>query len=122
MNKVAKMAGWLLVSLTVSTVAMAQQGGDGGRGGDGGSSSDGGGGGNTSILEVQRADYERARLTRPVEQRRPPNCSTVSCNEQPGPGNRERPLPVVHDSCGGGEVHLLRSRSGRVLQVYCEPW
>lgn len=124
MNRTIRFAGLVLASLTISTVAMAQQGGGGGRGGDGGGSNggNGGGGGDPSILQLLREDHARARLTRAVELRRAgTGCLTHVCNEPPP--QRQRPVRQVADTgnaCAGGEVFAVRGRGGQVIRYFCE--
>lgn len=112
MNRSIRFTGLVLASLTISTVAMAQQGG-GGRGGDGGGS---GGGGDPSILQLLHEDAARkARLTRAVEPRQGPgsNCPTHLCSEPPRRAQ-------LDNACAGGEVFVYRGRDGQVIRAFCE--
>ncbi|MDR6870151.1 hypothetical protein J2Y55_001151 [Bosea sp. BE125] len=122
MNRTIRFAGLVLASLTISTVAMAQQGGGGGRGGDGGGNGGSGGGGDPSILQVLREDHARARLTRAVELRRAgTGCLTHVCNEPPPP--RQPPVRQVAETgnaCAGGEVFAVRGRGGQIIRYFCE--
>lgn len=119
MNRSIRFAGLVLASLTISTVAMAQQGG-GGRGGDGGAGG-GGGGGDPSVLQVLRDDFDRkARLSRAVEPRRAgANCITHACNERP-PSRRPNRVAEVDNACAGGDVYIVRDRQGQVIRAFCD--
>ena len=119
MNRTLRFAGLVLASLTISTVAMAQQDG-GGRGGDGAGGA-GGGGGDSSVLEVLRQDAQKARLTRAVQPRRGSlDCVTHVCEQPPGTQYppRER-IAQFEASCGGGEVLILRRADGRTIRYVC---
>lgn len=117
MNRTLRFAGLVLASLTISTVAMAQQGG-GGRGGDG---SAGGNSGDKSVLEVLREDHDRARLSRAVEPRRgASNCITAACEQPPSAQvpQRER-IAQFEAVCAGGDVMVLRRTDGRTIRYVC---
>ncbi len=121
MNRTIRFAGLILASLTISTVAMAQQGGGngGGRGGDGGGGN--GGGGDPSILEVIRQDHEKARLTRAIERRRGAgHCISHVCNEPPTRQFPVRYVSQVDNACAGGEVLAVRGRSGQIIRYVCD--
>ncbi len=119
MNRVLRITGLLLTSITISTVALGQQGGGGGGGNGGGGGGNSGGGGDSSVIALRLQDHERARLTRPVQQRRvSPNCVTHACIDQPPSGRRVQLLPRFE--CGGGDQILLRDRTGLILRDYCE--
>jgi hypothetical protein len=133
MNRTIRFVGLVLASLTISTVAMAQQGsgnGGGGRGGDGGGNGgSGSGGGDPSILQVLReAETAKPRLTRAVQNRASPNCITHACAEEPPPPPRRPRHPPVerHEmaqadaACAGGEVFAVRSRGGMIVRYFCE--
>jgi hypothetical protein len=118
MNRILRFAGLVLASLTISTVAMAQQGGGGNGGGNGGG---GGGGGDPSVLEVLRQDARNARLTRAV-QTRPgaSDCLTHVCEQPPGTQRPPRGQIAQFDaSCSGGEVLELRRPDGRTVRYLC---
>lgn len=109
-----QITGFLFATLTLSGVAMAQQGGGagGGAGGDAG-------GGDTSVIAVRLKDQERLRVPRPVRTSTEvagANCITHACNEPPKRGE-----PVVHlvDNCGG-DLRIARDRSGRAVRRVCE--
>ncbi len=128
MNRTMRIAGLLLASLTISTVALAQQGGGGGRGGgDGGAGGPGGngGGGDSGAIEFLLRENERARLTRAVERRRasPSDCLTHVCNEPPPPRRRPgRPeIEPVFERCGGDSVLTRRNAHGVVVGYACDP-
>lgn len=126
MNRTIRFTGLILASLTISTVAMAQQGGGngGGRGGDGGNGGGGNaGGGDPSILQVLREnEVSKARLTRAVERRASPNCITHVCAEPPPrqPPVIRRHMASADAACAGGEVFAVRSRSGEIIRYFCE--
>ena len=118
MNRTLRFAGLVLASLTISTVAMAQQGGGNGGGNGGGG---GGGGGDPSVLEVLRQDARNARLTRSVQPRRGnSDCLTHACEQPPGTQQPRRGRVAQFDaSCGGGEVLVLRRPDGRTIRYVC---
>lgn len=143
MNRTIRIAGLLLASLTISTVALAQQGGGGGGGrggGDGGSSSGGagggrggeGGGGDSGVIEFLLTETEKARLTRAVERRRanPRECLTHACNEPPPPppprrtprgGDGPADIQRTFDRCGGGDTVLVyRGHAGQIVRYACD--
>lgn len=123
MNRTLRFIGLLLASLTISTVAMAQQnggghGGDaGGRGGEGSA-----GGGDPSVLQLLRDDEARkARLSRAVEPRGGrAHCISGVCSEPPP--TRRPPARVVlfYQNCSGGEVFLYRGRGDQIIRRPCE--
>jgi hypothetical protein len=117
MNRTLRFAGLVLASLTISTVAMAQQGG-GGRGGDGGGA--GGNSGDSSVLDVLREDQKRARLSRAVQSRRDPVCLTHACGQTPTPmvPPRER-IAQFEAVCAGGDVLVLHRADGRKVRYVC---
>ena len=120
MNRSIRFAGLVLAALTISTVAMAQQGGGGGRGGDGGAGG-GGGGGDPSVLQLLRDDAARkARLSRAVELRRgAAGCISHACNEPP-PVRRPQRRTEVDNACAGGDVYVVRDRQGQIIRAFCE--
>lgn len=116
MNRTLRFAGLVLASLTISTVAMAQQDG-GGRGGDGGGGS--GNNGDSSVLEVLRQDAKKARLTRAVQPRPSPNCITHACQEPPQTRQPRGAVAQFDTDCSYGEFMVLRGRTGRVVHYPC---
>jgi hypothetical protein len=118
MNRTFRIAGLVLASLTISTVAMAQQGGGGNGGGSGGGD---GGGGDTSVLELLRQDAKNPRLTRAVEPRsRNPNCITHACQQPPETQRPPRERIARFDaSCAGGEVLIMQGRNGQAIRYLC---
>lgn len=122
MNRIIRITGLILASLTISTVAMAQSaGGNGGGGGAGGGAS--GGGGDNSIIELRLQDHERARLSRAQQLPRPgANCVAGSTCNEPPPPSRRPPAELVrlNESCSGGEYLVIRNRSGQVVRYVCE--
>ncbi len=118
MNRIIRFAGLVLASLTISTVAMAQQ--DGGRGGSASGNGDGDGG-DHSVIELRLQDAQRARLSRAVEPRRPgANCLTHACNEPlPRQPPNLRRIAVHADNCGG-EILAIRNDAGRIVRYVCE--
>lgn len=121
MNRTFRIAGLVLASLTISTVAMAQQGGGNGGGGRGGDGGGNGGGGDTSVLELLRQDAANPRLTRAVEPRRGgSDCITHVCEQPPGTQYPPRERIAQFDaSCSGGEMLILRGRDGRAVRYLC---
>jgi hypothetical protein len=121
MNRTLRIAGLLLASLTISTVALAQQGG----GGQGGGSGAEGGGGDSGVIEFLLKETEKARLTRPVERRRagPNDCLTHVCNEPPPPRRRPRRPEIVPvlERCGGDTVLARRNPHGAIIGYACDP-
>jgi hypothetical protein len=118
MNRTLRFAGLVLASLTISTVAMAQQGGGNGGGSGGGNGS---GGGDPSVLEVLRDDAQKPRLTRAVQSRRgASDCLTHACEQPPGTQHPPRGQIAQFDaSCSGGEVLVLRRADGRAVRYVC---
>jgi hypothetical protein len=103
-------AGFLLASLTVATVALAQQGGGGGQGGGDAGGSD------NSVVALRLQDHEQARLSRAVSLRSAEaDCIGHACNEQP----RRRAEVQLVDNCGG-DLRVARDRNGRVIRRVCE--
>lgn len=115
MNRTLRFAGLVLASLTISTVAMAQQDG-GGRGGDGGGA---GNSGDSSILEVLRQDAQKARLTRAVQSRPGQNCITHVCQEPPQTRQPRGAVAQFDTDCNYGEFMVVRGRAGRVVHYPC---
>lgn len=118
MKNAIRISGLILASLTISTVAMAQAGGNGGGGAGGGAS----GGGDNSVIELRLRDHERARLTRARQepQRGSSNCLTHVCNEPPPSRRPPAALVQLNESCGGGEYLVIRNRQGQVVRYVCE--
>lgn len=123
MNRTLRFTGLLLASLTISTVAMAQQSG-GGRGGDGsGRGGEGaGGGGDPSVLQLLRDDAARkARLTRAVEPRGGrAHCISHVCREPPATRRPPARVVLVYQTCSGGEVFRYRGRGDQIVHRPCE--
>ena len=106
-------AGFLLASLTVATVALAQQGGGGGQGGDAGGS-------DNSVVALRLQDHEQARLSRAVSLRSAgSDCIGHACNEQPLRRPPARAEVQLADNCGG-DLRVARDRNGRVIRRVCE--
>lgn len=118
MNRNLRFAGLVLASLTISTVAMAQQDG-GGRGGDGGGAGGSGNSGDSSILEVLRQDARKPRLTRAIQPRPGPNCVTHACQQPPETRQPRGSVAQFDADCTYGEVMVLRGRTGRVVHYPC---
>lgn len=110
-----KVVGFLFATLTLSGVALAQQGGGAG-GGNGGGAGDAGGGDN-SVIAVRLKDQERLRVPRGSETREAgAYCVTHACNEPP---RRDKPVAYVVDNCGG-EYAASRDRQGRIIRRICQ--
>ena len=109
-----QIVGFLFATLTLSGVALAQQGG-----GNGGGGSDSGGGQNdNSIFAIRQQDYERLRVPGAAKTRAAgANCITHACNEPP---RREPPPPVVTAESCGDNLHNVRDRNGRIIRRICE--
>ncbi|TAJ31040.1 hypothetical protein [Bosea sp. (in: a-proteobacteria)] len=108
-----QIVGLLFATLTLSTVAAAQQGG-GGRGGDGGSGGDSGSR-DDSIIAIRLQDHERLRVPRPVTMKAAQaNCRTHACNEPP---QRAEPIVLMGDGCS--EQVVARDRQGRTIRRIC---
>jgi hypothetical protein len=122
MNRTTRIAGLLLASLTISTVALAQQGGGGGQGGGSGGPGGNGGGGDSGVIEFLLGEHEKARLTRAVERRRgsPNDCLTHACNPPPRRPGRPEPQPAF-ERCGGDSVLARRNAHGVIVSYACDP-
>lgn len=116
MTRKLKFAGFVFASLTIATVALAQQGG--GRGGEGGSGD--AGGSDNSVISLRLFDHEKARLTRGVAPRRAgADCLTHVCNEPPNRRPPTRTELANTDNCGG-DNRVAYDRSGRQIRRICQ--
>lgn len=105
-----QIVGFLFATLTISGVALAQQGGGNGGGGSGGES----GSRDDSILAIRRQDHERIRVPGPIKTRvAGANCLTYACNEPP-----QRVQPVQNSDGCGDQVRAV-DRQGRVIRQIC---
>lgn len=112
-----QIVGFLFATLTLSGVALAQQGGGNGGGGGGGSDS-GGGQNDNSIFAILKQDQERLRVPGAGRARAAgANCITHACNEPP---RREVPPPVVTAENCGDNLQRVRDRNGRMVRRICE--
>jgi hypothetical protein len=112
-------AGFFLSSLTIATVALAQQGGGGGQGGGGQGGGDAGGS-DDSVVALRLQDHEQARLSRAVSLRGAgSDCMGHACNEQPRRRPPERSEAQLVDNCNG-DLRVARDRNGRVIRRVCE--
>ncbi len=106
MIRTIRFAGFALASLTIATVALAQQSGGGG--------GQGSGGGDPSVLAVIREDAARqARLTRAVasSSQRYEQCAGSVC---------EQPKRVQFDAdCSAGDALLIARPDGRQVRYLC---
>jgi len=109
-----QIVGFLFATLTLSGVALAQQGGGNGNGGGGGASS--GGQNDNSVFAIRLQDHERMQA-RGAAKAGGANCTTYACNEPP---RREPPPPVVTAESCGDNLHSVRDRNGRVIRRICE--
>jgi len=110
-----QITGFLLATLTISGVALAQQGGGGGAGGGNGDA----GGGENSIIALRLKDHERLRVTRPVQMRAAAaggDCLAQACNNPP---QRGEPRIQFVDACGGDQ-NVARDRQGRIIRRICQ--
>ena len=109
-----QIVGFLFATLTLSGVALAQQGGGGG----GGSGGQGGqGGDHNSVIAIRLQDHERIRVPGAAKTRAAgANCITHACNERP----RQEPPPVLTAEGCGGELRVARDRNGRIVRRVCE--
>lgn len=109
MSRALRLCGFFLASLTIATVALAQQNGRQGRvtlpaGAPG--------------LTLAIAAEDKARLTRPSEPRRArTDCPSESCDTPPG-GAADAGATSV-DGCGAAPAAL--DRNGRVIRRICRP-
>ena len=109
MSRALRRCGFFLASLTIATVALAQQNGRQGRvtlpaGAPG--------------LTLAIAAEDKARLTRPSEPRRArTDCPAESCDTPPKPGGAVGATSV--DGCGAAPAAL--DRNGRVIRRICRP-
>ncbi|KRE03996.1 hypothetical protein ASE61_10360 [Bosea sp. Root670] len=117
-NKI-KIVGLLFATLTLSTAAMAQQGGGGGGGGgggNGGGGQGGQGGDHNSVIAIRLQDHERLRVPGAGRARTAgTNCTAVACNERPG---REPPPALASEGCGG-DLRVAQDRRGRAVRQVC---
>lgn len=112
-----KIVGFLFATLTLSGVALAQQGGGAGGGGGGAGGAGDAGGGDDSVIAVRLKDQERLRVPRGSQTRTAgSNCLTHVCNEPP---QRGQPVAYVVDNCGG-EYAVSRDRQGRIIRRICQ--
>ncbi|MGX1741864.1 hypothetical protein ACWIEX_09925 [Bosea sp. NPDC055353] len=116
-----QIVGFLFATLTLSGVALAQQGGGGGNGGGSGGGGSGGqggqGGDHNSVIAIRLQDHERVRVPGAAKTRAAgANCITHACNEPP----RYAPPPVQTAEGCGGELRIARDRNGRIVRRVCE--
>jgi hypothetical protein len=109
MSRALRLCGFFLASLTIATVALAQQDGRQGR---------------VTLpvgapqLTLAIAAEDRARLTRPSEPRRArTDCPTESCDTPPEAGRSAEAGSSSMDGCG--ETPAARDRNGRVIRRIC---
>lgn len=109
-----QITGFLFATLTLSGVALAQQGGGGNGGGSGGDA----GGSDKSIIALRLQDHERLRVPRAAQTRAAgrDDCLTHVCNTPP---QERQPRVQVADSCAG-EHMVARDRQGRVIRRVCQ--
>lgn len=119
-----QIVGFLFATLTLSGVALAQQGGGAGGGGGGNGGGGGGSGGqggqggdHNSVIAIRLQDHERIRVPGAAKTRAAGvNCITHACNERP---RQEPPLVLTAEGCGG-ELRVGRDRNGRIVRRVCE--
>ena len=116
-----QIVGFLFATLTLSGVALAQQGGGGGGGNGGGGGGSGGqggqGGDHNSVIAIRLQDHERVRVPGAAKARGAgANCITHACNEPP----RYEPPPVLTAEGCGGEHRVARDPNGRIVRRVCE--
>ena len=110
MSRALRLCGFFLASLTIATVALAQQNGRQGRvtlpaGAPG--------------LALAIAAEDKARLTRPSEPRRArTDCPSESCDTPPKTGGADAGATSV-DGCWSAPPAL--DRNGRVIRRICRP-
>jgi hypothetical protein len=110
MSRALRLCGVLLASLTIATVALAQQNGRQGRvtlpaGAPG--------------LTLAIAAEDKARLTRPSESRRTrTDCPAESCDTPPKRGDFAQADASAVDGCG--EAPVARDRNGRIIRRICQ--
>ncbi len=106
-----QIVGFLFATLTLSGIALAQQGGGGnGGGGSGGES----GSRDDSILAIRRQDHDRIRVPGPVRTRvAGADCQTHACNEPP------QRTQTIQTGDGCGDQHLAQDRQGRAIRRIC---
>lgn len=110
MSRALRLCGFFLASLTIATVALAQQDGRQGRvtlpaGAPG--------------LTLAIAE-DRARLTRPSEPRRArTDCPSESCDTPPKTGGAADAGATSVDGCGAAQAAL--DRNGRVIRRIFRP-
>lgn len=114
MSNRIKIVGLLFATLTLSSAAMAQQGGGGGNGGGGGQG--GQGGDHNSVIAIRLQDHERLKVPGAGRARTAgTNCTAASCNERPG---REPPPVLASEGCGG-DLRVARDRKGHAVRQVC---
>lgn len=106
-----QIVGFLFATLTLSGVALAQQGGGGnGGGGSGGES----GNRDDSVLAIRRQDHERIRVPGPVKTRvAGANCQSYDCSEPP------QRTQGVQNNDGCSDQFLAKDRQGRTIRRIC---
>lgn len=111
MSRALRLCGFFLDSLTIATVALAQQNGRQGRvtlpaGAPG--------------LTLAIAAEDKARLTRPSEPRRArTDCPSESCDTPPKTDGAADAGATSVDGCGAAPAAL--DRNGRVIRRICRP-
>jgi|UPI00082A5FE8 hypothetical protein len=111
MSRALRYCGFFLASLTIATVALAQQNGRQGRvtlpaGAPG--------------LTLAIAAEDKARLTRPSEPRRArTDCPTDSCDTPPKGGRTAQDETQAMGACNGDNT-VARDRNGKVIRRICQ--
>jgi hypothetical protein len=111
MSRALRLCGFFLASLTIATVALAQQDGRQGR---------------VTLpagapsLTLAIAAEDKARLTRATEPRRArTDCPSESCDTPPKTGGAADAGATSVDGCGAAPAAL--DRNGRVIRRICRP-
>jgi hypothetical protein len=107
MSRSLRIAGFALASLTVVTVALAQQSGGANRA-------------NVVPVAVVAADEGKARLSRLAEPRRAlTDCPAGACDTPPKNARALQPAFSVEQGCGG-DGNVARDRNGKPIRRICQ--
>ena len=109
MNRSIRILGLLLSSLTVASVAIAQQNSGPGRSV------------HAALPMLQDDTSHKPRLTRPVGLRRADtNCIAQTCAEPPAAPQRPVRIVRYNAGCTGGETFSYRDYDGKIIRGSCE--
>ena len=111
MYRPLRITGLFLASLTIVTVALAQQSGSQGRVTMPAQSA--------TLLAIALPEDGKARLSRPSEPRRArTDCLAETCETPPKSGQSAQANARAPDGCGDGTV--ARDRNGKIIRRICQ--